>query len=158
MKETEMREIRRRIAAVFSTRDEGWTFVETLIVIAIILVLTSTVGFMAFRYLGSARVAAARSQIETLSLALNAYMLDNDRYPSEGQGLEALWEKPTLAPVPDDWNGPYVSKEIPEDPWGNEYVYNVPGPNGLPFEIRSLGADGIEGGEGNDADISSWQS
>jgi general secretion pathway protein G len=127
-------------------------------VIAIILVLTSTVGFMAFRYLGHARVAAARSQIETLSLALSAYMLDNDRYPSKGQGLEALWKKPVLEPIPESWKAPYLSKEVPSDPWGNEYVYRVPGPNGLPFEIVSFGADGAEGGEGNDADISSWQS
>lgn len=126
--------------------------------IAIILVLTSTVGFMAFRYLGNARVATARSQIATLSLALSAFMLDNDRYPSDGQGLDALWQKPVLEPVPESWNGPYLSKKVPNDPWGNEYVYRVPGPNGLPFEIVCLGADGAAGGEGNDADISSWQS
>lgn len=135
----------------------GWTFVETLIVIAIILVLTSTVGFMAFRHLGTARVAAARSQIESLGLALNSYMLDTDRYPSEGQGLQALWMQPNLEPVPDNWNGPYLTSELPSDPWGNKYEYRVPGPNGLPFAIVSYGADGLQGGEGSDADISSWE-
>lgn len=156
--EARLHRLWRRVARASEEPTAGWTFVETLIVIAIILVLTSTVGFMAFRYLGNARVAATRSQIETLSLALNAYMLDNDRYPTEGQGLEALWEKPVLEPVPPSWNGPYLTKELPKDPWGIGYLYRVPGPNGLPFAIMSLGADALEGGEGNDADISSWES
>lgn len=152
------RRLRQRVLRATETRSAGWTFVETLIVITIILVLTSTVGFTAFRYLPTARVAAARSQIETLSLALNAYMLDNDRYPTEGQGLHALWRRPNLEPVPQGWKGPYLSKEVPNDPWGNSYIYRVPGPSGLPFEIISYGSDGIEGGDGNDTDLSSWES
>jgi len=137
--------------------EEGWTFVETIIVIAIILILTSSVGFMAFRYIDKAKVVTAKSQIESFSLALNSYFFDNKRFPTEDQGLDALWKKTNLSPVPEDWNGPYLEKEVPLDPWDNPYHYMVPGPNGLPFGIRSNGADGLEGGEGLDRDIASWE-
>lgn len=130
---------------------------EVLVVIAIILILTSAVGFMAFRYVEKARRVAARNQIETLSLALNAYALDCTRYPTKEQGLDALWVKPVLEPLPEGWNGPYVNKRISADPWGHLYEYSVPGPNNLPFGIRSFGASGREGGEGNDEAISSWE-
>ena len=112
---------------------------------------------MAFRYVDRARSVAARSQIETFSLALQAYAIDCRQYPSQEQGLAALWQKPVLEPVPRGWAGPYVEKSIPVDPWGNAYEYAAPGPNGLPFGIRSLGADGREGGQGNDRDVSSWE-
>lgn len=112
---------------------------------------------MAFRYVDRARQVTARSQIETFSLALQAYAIDCRRYPTQEQGLQALWQKPILEPVPSGWSGPYVEKSIPADPWGNAYEYLVPGPEGLPFGIRSFGADGREGGEGNDRDVSSWQ-
>lgn len=135
----------------------GWTFIETIVVIGIVLILTSSVGFMAFRYLEKAKVVSARSQIETFALALDSYYLDCGRYPTAEQGLGALWEKPVQEPVPAGWNGPYLSKKIPGDPWGGAYEYIVPGKAGLPFGIRSLGADGREGGEGNDADVQSWE-
>ncbi len=138
-------------------RDEsGWTFVETLIVISIILILTSTVGFMAVGYVDKARVAAARTQIENLSMALDTYFMDNGDYPSEEQGLKALWEKPILEPVPPNWAGPYMRKKITADPWGNKYEYIVPGPDNLPFGILSCGKDGTEGGGGTAEDITSW--
>ena len=137
-------------------REGGWTFIETIVVIGIILILTSSVGFMAFRYLEKAKVVSARSQIETLALALDAYYLDCGRYPTAEQGLSALWEKPSTDPVPSGWDGPYINKKIPADPWGGSYEYSVPGEGNLPFGIRSLGADGREGGEGNDADVASW--
>jgi len=130
---------------------------EVLIVIAIILILTSAVGFMAFRYVDRARQVTARSQIETLSLALNAYAADCRQHPTRQQGLDALWTKPVLEPLPTGWNGPYINKRIFADPWGNPYDYTVPGPNGLPFGLRSFGADGKEGGEGNDRDLTSWE-
>ncbi len=136
--------------------DEGWTFVETLIVIAIILILTGTVGFIAFRYIDNAKEAAARSQIETFTLALNAYLFDNGSYPAQTQGLAALWKQPSAAPAPANWKGPYLQKAVPKDPWGHPYEYTVPGPDGLPFGIRSLGSDGLEGGDGNAKDITSW--
>jgi general secretion pathway protein G len=129
----------------------GWTFVETLIVIGIILILTSSVGFMAFKYIDQAKQATARSQVETLALALSAYYIDCKQYPDSQQGLNSLWDKPASV---EGWNGPYVAKAIPKDPWGHDYILKMPGPNGLPFEIQSLGADGAEGGTGADADIS----
>ena len=137
--------------------EAGWTFVEILIVIAIILILTSAVGFMAFRYIEKARQVTARSQIETLSLAINGYAIDCHRYPTEEQGLGALWARPVQEPVPAGWNGPYVNKKIAADPWDHAYVYAVPGPGELPFGLLSFGADGAEGGEGNDRDIASWE-
>jgi general secretion pathway protein G len=132
--------------------------VEVLIVIAIILILTSAVGFMAFRYIDRARQVTARNQIETLSLALDAYAMDCKQYPTKEQGLDALWTRPTLEPIPADWNGPYVNKRIPADPWGHAYEYLVPGLQGLPFGIRSFAADGLDGGDGNNKDITSWES
>ncbi len=137
--------------------EDGWTFVETLIVISIVLILTSTVGFMAFRYVGKAKIVAARTQIENLSMALDTYFMDNRRYPLEEQGLVSLWEKPILEPVPKDWDGPYLRKNPAKDPWDNDYEYVVPGPNGLPYGISSLGADGTPGGEEDAKDINSWE-
>ncbi len=139
------------------SREAGWTFVETIIVIAIILILTATVGFVAFRGIANANSAAARSQIDTFSTALNSYLVDNRRYPSQEQGLDALWARPATEPLPPNWSGPYLERPVPQDPWGNEYEYTAPGPEGLPFGIRSLGADGLQGGEGQDADILSWE-
>jgi general secretion pathway protein G len=136
--------------------DDGWTFMEILIVIGIVLILTSIVGYTGIQYIDRARTAAARSQIDAFALALEAFYIDNGRYPTEEQGLSALWERPNIEPVSQNWSGPYISRRIPNDPWGNPYEYRVPGPYGLPFAIRSFGADGREGGEGNNADITSW--
>jgi general secretion pathway protein G len=132
---------------------DGWTFVETLIVIGIILILTSTVGFMYFRYVDKARVVAARSQIEELSMALHSYYMDCKQYPAAPQGLDALWQKPVLEPVPAGWDGPYLTRKLADDPWGHPYKYTVPGPNSLPFGIVSFGPSGVDGSEGR---IASW--
>jgi general secretion pathway protein G len=135
-------------------REDGWTFIETLIVIGIILILTAAVGFSAFKYIDQAKAATAKSQIDTFSIALNSYFFDCGAYPTREEGLDVLWNKPSGG---ERWNGPYLQKAVPKDPWGNAYEYQVPGPNGLPFAIRSFGSDGAEGGAGNAADISSWQ-
>jgi general secretion pathway protein G len=137
--------------------DEGFTFVETIIVIAIILILSAGVGISAVKYIERAKTAACRNQIETLRLALQAYYLDCGTYPTQAQALKALWEKPVLAPVPAGWNGPYLDRQAPLDPWGNEYRYKNPGDKNLPFTIISYSADGKEGGEGQNADIVSWE-
>ena len=137
--------------------ERGWTFIETLIVIGIILILASSVGIIGFRYLDRARVASTKNQIEVLSIGLEAYLLDTGRYPTEDQGLDALWTKPTLEPIPAGWSGPYITKSVEVDPWGTAYEYDVPGPNGLPFGIVSYGADGSAGGGGSDQDIKSWE-
>ena len=146
----------KKIRALLKNED-GWTFVETLIVISIVLILTSTVGFMGFRYVGKAKIVAARTQIANFSMALDTYFMDNMRYPIEEQGLVSLWEKPILEPVPKDWAGPYLKKSLAKDPWENDYEYAVPGPHGLPYGISSLGSDGMTGGEGDDRDITSWE-
>ncbi len=150
--------VRRYVLTLWRQRDRrgGWTFVETIIVIAIVLILTSSVGFVAFRYVDRARVVAARSQIENYSMALHSYYLDTRTYPTEEQGLSALWEAPILDPVPPNWSGPYIERNVVSDPWERSYDYQRPGPNGLPFGIQSLGADGMPGGIGSDADIASW--
>jgi general secretion pathway protein G len=135
--------------------EEGWTFMETLVVIAIVLILTSSVGFMAIQYLDKARVATAKSQIDSFSVALESYYIDCGRYPTAEQGLSALWKKPQTEPSSDTWSGPYLYKQIPDDPWGNPYEYSTDTSDGIPYIIRSFGADGREGGEANDADITS---
>lgn len=147
---------RRRILETLKD-DGGWTFMETLIVLAIILVLTTTVGFVAVGNLEKARVAAARTQIESFATALEAFYMDCGNYPTESQGLGALRKKPETAPSSDSWGGPYLYKDAPKDPWGFEYEYTSPAPDGSPYGIRSFGADGAEGGEGKDSDIKSWE-
>jgi general secretion pathway protein G len=137
--------------------DEGWTFIEIIVVLAIILILSGTVGFATFRFTGQARVSSAKDQIQNLALALNSYALDTGSVPSPDQGFSALWNKPSGDPESKNWRGPYLEKAPGTDPWGNDFRYQVPGPNGLPFGILCLGADGSEGGEGDNADIASWQ-
>ena len=134
----------------------GWTFLETLIVIAIISVLSATVGFTAINALNRARRTAATTQIDSFSVALESYYVDCGYYPTTEQGLSALYRKPTSEPTSDRWNGPYILKDTPEDPWGHAYDYFNPGPEGFSYGIRSFGADGLEGGDGNNADIVSW--
>jgi general secretion pathway protein G len=134
-------------------REAGWTFMETLIVIAIVLILSSTVGYVAVRNIPRSRIAAARSQIDSFMVALESYYIDCGRYPTAEQGLDALWQKPDGV---DAWAGPYLVKQTPRDPWGNPYVYRVPGENGFPYGVISYGEDGKEGGEGNEADMTSW--
>jgi general secretion pathway protein G len=149
--------LNRYINGSIDDNEGGWTFIETLIVIGIILVLTSSVGFTAVKYLDRAKTATAKSQIESFCLSLDAYFLDTGQYPSEMQGLAALWEKPQSGVIPMGWNGPYINKPVPQDPWGGEYQYISPGYRGMSYGIRSLGGDGYEGGTGNDADINSWE-
>ena len=137
-------------------RQAGFTFIEIMVAMIILPILIGAAGFGYVRYVARARVVAAKNQIEIFSVALNSYFLDCGRYPSSEQRLEALWEKPVLEPVPAGWEGPYLTKMVPKDPWGKAYEYSAPGPHGLPFGIRALGADGLQGGEGNDRDLDSW--
>jgi general secretion pathway protein G len=138
-------------------KDKGFTFIETVVTITIILIMSAGVGFSAIRYIEGARLTACKNQIETFRLALQSYYLQCGSYPTRAQGLAALWEKPVIAPVPPLWNGPYLEKQVPKDPWGNEYVYKNPGDKNLPWTVISYGADGQEGGEGQNADVISWQ-
>jgi general secretion pathway protein G len=131
--------------------ESGFTLVEMLVVIAIIGLVMGLVGPRVLNYLGDAKVKAAKLQIESFGSALDLFYLDVGRYPSAGEGLAALVERPASAPV---WNGPYLKNaSVPADPWGHVYVYRVPGERG-PYQIVSFGSDGEEGGTGTAADIS----
>ncbi|MCG3169303.1 MAG: Type II secretion system protein G [Pseudomonadales bacterium] len=134
-------------------RDRGFTLIEIMVVVVIISVL---IGLLAPNIMGrvdEARVTAARADLATLGQALDLYRIDNGSYPSTAQGLQALVEKPSGAPEPRHWNpaGYLKKKQLPRDPWGNEYQF-LRYPDGG-FDLMSYGADGREGGEGNDADI-----
>jgi general secretion pathway protein G len=136
--------------------DKGFTFIETIVTISIILILSAAVGFSAIKNVERTRLAACRNQIETFKLALQTYFLDCGQYPTEAQGLQALWQKPIQPPVPLHWDGPYIDRKLPKDPWGSDFVFKNPGEMNLPFSIMSYGADGKTGGEGTNADIYSW--
>lgn len=138
-------------------RHRGFTLLEVLVVIVVIALLATFVAPSLFRNVDNAKVATARAQIESFATALDTYRLDNGRYPTTAQGLDALWQKPAVDP-PANWREPYVRKAIPLDPWGRAYVYVAPGtvnPSG--YDLLSYGADGKEGGEGDNADITSWK-
>ena len=136
----------------------GFTLIEILVVIAVLAMLAALVAPNVFRHLGTAKDATARSQIELFGAGLDAYRLDNGRYPTTDQGLQALQVEPAIQPVPSNWRGPYLRKAIPLDPWGNPYIYLSPGEvNPRGYDLLSLGADGAPGGEGEDADVLSWE-
>lgn len=140
-------------------RARGFTLIELVVVIAVIAVLAAVVSPMVFRNIGDARVTATRAQIEILSLALDAYRLDNDYYPTSAQGLSALTRAPDTDPTPRNWRGPYLRKGVPLDGWGRAFHYRSPGEvNPESFDLFSLGRDGREGGEGEDGDLTSWGS
>ena len=131
--------------------ERGFTMMELLVVLVIIGLLAAFVGPILFERISPAKQTAARSQIEAFMTALDIYLVDNGGYPTSEQGLEALRENPGEP----NWRGPYLRKEIPLDPWGNSYVYRAPGRSGG-FEIVSFGADGLEGGSDEAADVESW--
>jgi len=135
----------------------GFTLIEILVVIAVLAMLAALVAPNVFQHVGTAKDATARSQIELLGAALDAYRLDNGRYPTTEQGLGALQVEPSLQPLPSNWRGPYLRKDVPLDPWGAPFVYLSPGEvNTRGYDLLSLGADGEPGGEGENADIVSW--
>ena len=138
-------------------RTRGFTLIEILVVIVVIAILATLVAPNIFQHVGAAKSATAKSQIEMLGTALDAYRLDNGRYPTTQQGLTALVEIPTVD-TPVNWRGPYLRKAVPLDPWGAAYVYLAPGQVNLTgYDLLSFGADGKPGGTGEDADITSWQ-
>lgn len=142
-------EIRRRHQA-------GFTLIELLVVMIILAVLAAAVIPRVIHRTEDARRTRAMTDISTLTSALEAYKVDNGDYPTTEQGLMALWQPPTTDPVPKHWNGPYLKKPIITDPWGNPYVYTCPGEHDPDFDIVSYGKDGQPGGEGDNADIVSW--
>ena len=125
-----------------------------LVVVTIIGLFVALVGPSLWKKADAAKVTAARTQMQSFMTALGTYKLDTGNFPSTEQGLQALRVKPQDL---NQWNGPYLEKEIPKDPWGHDYLYKYPSEHGDEPEIISLGADGQPGGEGNNADIISWK-
>lgn len=134
--------------------NKGFTLVELLVVLAILALLVSLVGPTVFKHIAPAKRSVAKAQIEIFSSALDSYYVDTGKFPTNAEGLEALRTAP---PGVNKWNGPYLKKEIPVNPWGNKYIYRTPGRNGG-YEIVSLGEDGTEGGKDDSADVNSWES
>lgn len=135
-------------------RTRGFTLIEIMVVLVIIGVLAALIVPNVLDRADDARVTAARTDINNLGQSLKLYKLDNQRYPTAEQGLDALVRKPTASPVPPNWK-PYLEK-LPADPWGRPYQYLNPGVKGE-IDVFSFGADGQPGGEGKDADLGSWQ-
>jgi len=135
-------------------RARGFTLLELMVVVVIIGVLAALIAPAVLGRADEARITAARTDVANIMQALKLYKLDNGRYPSNEQGLQALVTKPTVGSVPANWKV-YLEK-LPNDPWSHAYQYASPGAHGE-VDVFSLGADGQPGGEGNDADIGSWQ-
>ena len=136
---------------------KGFTLIEMLLVLIIIGILAAMVGPNIIGQSKGARLTAAKADIETnLSTALDLYELHNGRYPSTDQGLKALFEKPSSAPEPTNWQGPYLKKKkMPKDPWKRDYVYSSPGAHNKDnYDLSSLGPDGVESND----DITNWES
>lgn len=134
--------------------NKGFTLLELLVVLVILGLLASLVGPQVIKQIGGSKTKTAALQIEEFGTALDLFHLEVGRYPSTSEGIEALIDKPSGARF---WNGPYLTKKvIRQDPWGNDYVYRSPGEHGA-YDLLSLGADNSEGGEGENADVVSWE-
>jgi general secretion pathway protein G len=143
----------RRMKHEYMLKNQGFTLVELLVVMAIIALLAALVAPKIFPKLGKGKTAAAQAQIELLGQALDHYRLDIGRYPTTEQGLQALLTNPG----DEKWQGPYLSKNIvPLDPWRKPYNYACPGSHG-DYDLYSYGRDGAPGGEGEDKDVVSWE-
>jgi general secretion pathway protein G len=135
------------------SQQDGFTLIELIVVVIIIGLLAGLVLPQFIKQGEKATAKAAKAQIELLGTALDTFRLDASRYPTTQEGLHALTQKPAGV---DRWDGPYLKKEVPNDPWGKPYIYKSPGDHG-PYDIISYGADGVPGGEGTDRDVVSWE-
>ncbi len=130
----------------------GFTLIELMVVMVIIGLLAALVAPRLFPKLGKGKQAAAKAQIELLGQALDQYRLDTGSYPSTQEGLNALMTNPGQ----ENWDGPYLKKNLPLDPWGRPYNYQCPGTHGE-YDLYSLGRDNKPGGEGEDQDVTNWE-
>ena len=139
------------------TNRKGFTLIEIMVVIVILAMLAAIVGPKLMGRTDDAKVTDARVQIKNIETSLKLYKLDTGSYPTTEQGLAALVTKPTVGTIPKNYKeGGYLdSKKVPQDPWGNDYIFVSPGEHG-DYDLSSYGADGAKGGEGKNADISSW--
>ena len=133
--------------------ESGFTLLEMLVVLVIIGLIASLVGPRLFSRVDSSKVQVAETQARLLRGAIETFRLEVGRIPTESEGLSVIFTAPADERAKARWRGPYLDEQVPADPWGNPYQYAIPGRDGLPFAVYSLGADGKEGGEGNDADI-----
>jgi general secretion pathway protein G len=131
----------------------GFTLIEMLVVLVIIGMLAGLVGPKLFGRVDSSKVKTAEVQIKMFKGSLETYRLDVGRFPTQAEGLLVLNMAPSEERAKARWRGPYLDQDVPMDPWGNPYVYSLPGANGQPFALYSFGGDGKRGGEGTDADV-----
>jgi general secretion pathway protein G len=151
---TAMQNIRYEWERLSTSRHQaGFTLLELLVVMVIIGLLVGYVGPKYFAQIGKSEVKAARAQMDALGKALDQFRLDAGHYPSTEQGLATLVDRPANEKK---WAGPYLTKAVPLDPWGNPYVFIMPGEHGE-YDLLSYGKDGKPGGEGEAADINNWQ-
>jgi len=136
----------------YHTNRKGFTLIELLVVMAILAILAALVGPKLFTKVGKGKQSAAKTQIELLGQALDSYRLDTGHYPSTSEGLNALVTDPGVQ----GWDGPYLKKALPNDPWKKPYQYQSPGTHG-DYDLFSYGADGAPGGEGENRDVASWE-
>jgi general secretion pathway protein G len=142
-----------RTSTLRASAAQGFTLLELMVVLVILVLLSSIAAPQVLKYLGRAKTDTAKLQIDALSAGLDLYHIDAGHFPTQAQGLEALVRRPDGEPK---WDGPYVKRDASlVDPWGNPYQYHVPGQHGS-YDVYSLAADGQEGGEGDARDITSW--
>jgi len=139
-------------AAGMAREARGFTLLELLVVMVIIGLLAGYVGPKYFSQIGKSEVKAARAQMDALGKALDQFRLDTGHYPTMEEGLGVLVARPANEPK---WDGPYLTKDVPLDPWGNHYVFKIPGDHGE-YDLLSYGKDGQPGGEGEAADVTNW--
>jgi general secretion pathway protein G len=135
------------------TKESGITLIELLVVMVIIAMFATIVGQRLFRNVEKARQTTAKAQINEFESVLDAFKLDVGRYPTTEEGLQSLRARPGNT---DRWDGPYLKKDVPVDPWQRPYVYRFPGQHG-DYDLYSFGADGQEGGDGENADVTNWK-
>ncbi len=135
------------------TRSRGFTLLEMLVVLVIIGLLAGLIGPRLFSQVDQSKQKTARAQIQMIRGALKTMRLDIGRFPEEDEGLSYLYQPPSDPDLRERWNGPYLDEPVPDDPWGQPYRYARPGPEGQPFALYSLGADGERGGSDINADL-----